>query len=160
MLTLRQTHSHQSRAKRSVGQTLSSWYIRKIYCTQELYQVLLYYSIQEYVFCLTPSLSHNIRTQFLFLRLSNTGSSLSTYSLSSSTKRQYYLLVKKNCQILGIRSILVRQKKSSHLIASKPTSALQTYYSVQTCYILSFLISILYYKSTCDLSMQRNNSSP
>ena len=71
---------------------------------------------------LTQSLSHNIRTWSLFLRLSNIGPSLSTYSLLSLTKRQHCLLVKKNCQTLGIKDILVRQRKPSCLFVPKLTS--------------------------------------
>ena len=89
-------------------------------------------------------LSCNIRTQFLFLRLSNTGPSYPLILSLSSTKEQYCSLVKKSCWILDIRDILDRQGKFSCLFVSKLTSTLQTYHLLWMCCIsLSFISSIL-----------------
>jgi len=72
-------------------------------------------------------LSYNIRTRFLSLGPLNTSLPLLTL-YPSLTERQHYLLVKKNCQALSIKSILTRRKNPSHLSVSKPTGILQTYH--------------------------------
>ena len=129
------------------------------------------YSVQKFSIefsCVTPNtrlphnptlrvLSYNIRTRFQFLGLLNIKPSLLSLSNLSSTKGQHHPLVQKNSQALGLRGTLVRQRKPSCLLASKPTVAHQTYYLVWMWLLFLHLLA-LYYKSTCGLSIQRNSS--
>ena len=79
-------------------------------------------SIQDSVLISTLKVSnYNIRTWYFFLRPSNSEPSL--YILFalylSLAKEQYSPLVKKNFQVLGIRDILVRQRKLDCLLCIK-----------------------------------------
>ena len=50
------------------------------------------------------------------------GSSIITLTLSSFSTKSNVLKVKKNNQILNLKSMLVRWRKPGHLVISKPTS--------------------------------------
>ena len=77
--------------------------------------------------------------------------------LLSLTRRQHCFLVKKNCQTLSLRSILVKQEKLDHLVCIKNHLCLISIITLCECVLYKFPISALYYGSPCDLFIQENS---
>ena len=119
-------------------------YIGRLSCTKFSTEFSCVKPIQGYFSVQTlRTLNHNIRTWSTFLETIQHRILSSLTLLSSSTKGQHCSLVKKNSWALGLRGILVRQKKPSHLLASKPTVAHQTYYLMWTCLVNTSCISLV-----------------